>query len=165
MGFDAHISYGMTWLKDENTSMSFKQELWFILAGPLQTMLTGTTGILLLFFSARQTDRLSVGRWVMIFISLFWLRQFANLVIWIANYIITGKFGTNADEIKLSMLLNLPSLLIISATALIGLVVLTIVLYRFIPITQRLTFVLSGLLGGISGYLFWLVYFGKIIMP
>ena len=165
MGFSAHISYGMTWLVNDNKIMNPKQEFWFILAGPLQTMLTGTIAFLFLCNSSRPIGRVSFGQWILVFLSLFWLRQSANFVVWVANYLITGKFKNNGDEIKLSTYLHLPSWSIVSVTALISLIVLTIVLFRFIPKLQRLTFILSGIIGGIAGYLFWLVYFGEIIMP
>jgi hypothetical protein len=165
MGFKAYFNYEMTWLATDNRIMTRKQTFWFILAGPLQTMLTGTIAFLFLYNSPKPTGKLSPGQWTLAFLSLFWLRQSANFVIWIVQYLITGFFGDRTDEINLSVYLHLPFWSIISITAITGLVVLTIVLFRFIPKPQRLTFILSGLTGGISGYLLWLVYFGEIIMP
>jgi len=145
--------------------MNPRQEFWIRLAGPLQTMLTGTVGFLFLYHSPNPSVRLSFLQWVLIFLSLFWLRQSANFILWIGEYLYTGQFGTNGDEIKLSLYLHLPSWVMVSTTGLVGFIILAVVLFRFTPVSQRLTFILSGLIGGTCGYLFWLVYFGKIIMP
>lgn len=45
-------------------------------AGPRQTILTGTTGLILLFIFRRKfiyKDQLSSGQWLLVFLSLFWL--------------------------------------------------------------------------------------------
>ena len=164
MGLDAHINYAMTWLTNNN-QMSFSQEAWFTLAGPLQTMLTGTIGFFFLYCSPKPTSQLSPGQWTLVFLTLFWLRQSANFIVVAGTSILTGKTRETEDEIKLSHYLNWPEWSIISASGLAGFIVLAFVLFKFIPKSQRLTFILSGLIGGISGYLLWLVYFGKLIMP
>lgn len=46
-----------------------------------------------------------------------------------------------------------------------GIVILAVVIFKFIPIKQRLTFMAAGLVGGVTGFVFWLILFGKIIMP
>ena len=61
--------------------------------------------------------------------------------------------------------MNIPEWTISTITASIALIILAVVIFKFIPIKQRLTFILAGMVGGVSGYLFWLIYFGKIIMP
>jgi hypothetical protein len=50
-------------------------------------------------------------------------------------------------------------------TAIFGIIVLTVVVFKFIPTQQRLTFIASGLIGGVSGYILWLHLLGQIIMP
>ena len=165
MGFNARINYMSTWLTNNRQLMTDKQDFWLKLAGPLQTILTGTIGFLFLSTSFKNTERLTKGQWALVFISLFWLRQSANFVIWLTAYLITGNYSAHGDEINLSRYLNWPDWSIISFTAFIGFMLLTIVIFKFIPKSQRFTFILSGLIGGISGYLLWLVYFGKFIMP
>jgi hypothetical protein len=164
MGFDARINYAMTWLTSYK-QMSFSQKVWFTLAGPLQTMLTGTIGFIFLNSLPKPTSRLSLGQWTLVFVTLFWLRQSANFVVGIGTYLLTGKKAENGDEIRLSYYLNWPEWSIVSVTGLVGFIVLAFVLFKFIPKSLRLTFILSGLIGGISGYILWLVYFGKLIMP
>jgi hypothetical protein len=47
----------------------------------------------------------------------------------------------------------------------IGLIVLAIVVFKFIPKQQRLTFLIAGLLGGMSGSYLWMDLIGKYILP
>jgi hypothetical protein len=151
-------------IQDKQTKDAF----WITLGGPIQTMLTGTIGLLLLLTQRRiirETKSIKIYQWLCIFLSLFWLRQFANLVIWIIGYFINGKFSLNGDEVGLALFLNLPKGTIAISTALIGLAVLFFVIFRIIPVDKRITFISAGLLGGIFGYLFWLIWFGPIIMP
>lgn len=164
MGFKARINYGMTLFLD-SAKMSNRQVFWAILAGPLLTMLTGSVGLLLLYKIRKSFGKLSFKQWFLIFISLFWLRQPANLVGEIVTYFTTGHYGEMADEAKISRYFNWSPWYIDVVTAFIGLFVLTMIIFKFIPKTQRLTFILSGLIGGISGFMLWLVYFGKVIMP
>jgi hypothetical protein len=39
------------------------------------------------------------------------------------------------------------------------------VIFRIIPITKRLTFILSGIIGGISGFGLWMNLIGPKILP
>jgi hypothetical protein len=169
-GFHARINYAYSYWEtyDPNEIVSDRTVFFITLAGPLQTMLTGTIGLLLLFVfrnSFRQTERLSFKLWTVLFISLFWLRQLANFAVWFGSCVFTGQFSQKGDEIKLAHFLRLPGWSIITVTAIISVFVLTLIFFKFIPIKQRLTFILSGLSGGIAGYYLWLVLLGKYIMP
>jgi hypothetical protein len=55
--------------------------------------------------------------------------------------------------------------LLLTFTALIGIIILAVVIFKFIPIKQRLTFMAAGLAGGVTGFVLWLILFGKMIMP
>lgn len=169
MGFDASINYGASWLIRPHRTMSQPESFLFTLGGPVQTLLTGTIGLLLLGRYRRSfyaKERLSIPQWFLVFISLFWLRPTANFCTWIIYCIMAGKYASGrSDEIKLSRYLGLPEQSLSVITGLTGLFVLVLVVFRFIPVAQRLTFILSGLVGGVSGFLFWLVFFGKIIFP
>ena len=76
-----------------------------------------------------------------------------------------GKFSQIADEIKLTKYLNLPVWLISAGTAFIGTIVLSIIIFKYVPKKLRVTFIISGLLGGIIGYVLWLELLGKLLMP
>jgi len=145
-----------------------KQYIWIIFGGPLQTMVTGTIGLILMivlrkrYFSA---DRLVFWQWLLVFISLFWLRQAANFAVGSALYILAAKRHFIGDEFKIDRFFHLPVGITWVMTAVIATIVLLVVIFKFIPIKQRLTFISAGLAGGVSGYIFWLVLFGKMIMP
>jgi len=142
--------------------------VWITAGGPLQTMLTGTIGLILLillrkrYFSA---ERLSFGLWLVIFITLFWLRQTANFFVGLSMFFILGTHSGHSDEFGLAWYFHLPVWSVLTVTALTGIVILFVVIFKFIPIKQRLTFLVGGLVGGVTGYVSWLVLFGKMIMP
>lgn len=148
--------------------LSASDSFLITLAGPLQTMITGSIGFLLLFMyrkSFKNADRLHTGQWLMVFVSLFWLRQVAVFLMWMGNYFITGELSAKGDEIKISRYLSLPDWLFISVTAITGLYITLIVIFRFIPVKQRTIFILSGVAGGIVGYLIWMHWLGPLFIP
>jgi len=169
-GYDASIHYAYTqWAKpNPNQVVNSSDGFWITLGGPLETILTGTVGFVLLFSfrkSFENVAELSFRQWCLIFISLFWLRQTANLVTRIGGYFSKGKPFRCGDETRLSSDLHLPDSTILTATAIIGAVVLTIIIFKFVPTKQRLVFIASGLVGGAAGYVLWLDLFGKYVMP
>lgn len=140
---------------------------WITLGGPLQTMFTGTFGLLLLWFNRHKVikaDKVTLVGWTYVFISLFWLRQVANLLHALMVFMLKGKVSARGDEMRLALYLDWNTWSIQIITGLCGLAVLFIVL-RLLPKTLILTFLVSGLTGGILGYYLWLIKFGKYIMP
>lgn len=147
---------------------SSDDDLWFVIGGPAETMIVGSIGLLLLFASKRsfrQCEKLRDGHWVLIFMALFWLRQTANLVVWLGSYLITKKFSQRGDEIKLATTFGFPFWFLAVITGLLGFVVLAVVLFKFVPSPQRLTFIAAGLVGGVAGYIIWLDWLGPILLP
>jgi hypothetical protein len=148
--------------------IAWNDGLWFTIGGPAETMLVGIMGLLLLFVTKKSFQRrnqLTIGQWVLVFMALFWLRQTVNLLMWLVNYLITQKFSQRGDEISLAVRLGLPFWLLAVITALIGAAVLLIVLFKFIPLSQRLTFIVAGVVGGSAGYVIWLHWLGPILLP
>lgn len=169
-GFDSQINYASTQLIVSNPDKLPTETDYFLvkLGGPLQTMTTGSLGLLFLFLLRQKyenTSSLSFVQWGLIFISLFWLRQLANLCVWLGIYFFKGSFSERADEIGLTVYMNLPAWSIITITGIIGAAVLALIVLKFIPKKQRITFLLAGCFGGISGYLLWIQFFGKYILP
>jgi hypothetical protein len=170
LGYDAWLHYGSTGWKasSPNQVVNPSDGFWILIGGPFETMLTGTVGLALLFSFRKSFDnaiKLSFGQWFLIFVSLFWLRPTANLVAGLGRYLINGNFFNHSDEIKVAKYLKLPDLSISILTAIIGAIVLTIVIFKFVPANKRLTFIYSGIAGGITGYVLWLVLFGKYLIP
>jgi len=140
----------------------------FTLGGPVLTMLTSIIGLLMLFFFRKkyiEAIQLVFWQWLIVFISLFWLRQSANMFVGLFFHLINGRAGTCGDEYVLARDFGLPVESLSIITGLIGLIILTIVVFKFIPVKQRFTFLISGLIGGVAGYYLWLIQFGKIILP
>lgn len=137
------------------------------LAGPLQTITTGTLGLILIIYFRRKvirSDRITISGWVLILLSLFWLRQLANLFMLGINYIQKGKISERGDEVRIAGYLNINNLTVQVVTGLIGVLVLLYII-KLIPKSQLLTFLMSGLVGGVAGYYLWLIKFGSVILP
>lgn len=141
---------------------------WVSLGGPLQTMLTGTLALfLLLGFKNRviQEDRVSFWGWLLVIFSLFWLRQVANFFVALFHFLKHGTASARGDEAKLALYLDLNIWSIQLITALMGLAILGYIVLKILPQKAVFTFLLSGLLGGLSGYYLWLIRFGPLILP
>lgn len=152
----------------EIQNKKMQDAFWITLAGPIQTISTGTVGFLLLLTQRKKIKKaktIKIYQWFYIFLSLFWLRQLANVFLWTIGYFINGNLSENGDEVKLAIFLNLPKESIIVSTAIVALPVLSFVIFKIIPADKRITFISAGFFGGIFGYLSWLVWFGPIIMP
>jgi hypothetical protein len=167
LGYEMSINYATTHIQDDSF-VSPQNSFLITLCGPIQTLLTGTIGCVLLFVNRKKfqsSDKLSSGQWGLVFVSLFWLRPIANFVTWLGSYLITGEFYQGGDEGRIAAYLGLPGWSILTLTATLGFLVLVLVIFKFIPPNQRITFMISGMTDGITGYLFWLVWFGKYMLP
>jgi len=142
----------------------------FDLGGPVLTLGIGTLGLVLLFLFRRRyrsAGRLTYPQWLLLLASLFWLRPVANLASYLIHVIVSGNWlpHGHSDEEKISLFLGLPIMTTGIVTAAIGLVVLILAVFYFIPKSERMTFLVGGLTGGIAGYYLWLIQFGRYIMP
>ncbi|ESU20486.1 hypothetical protein FEDK69T_30110 [Flavobacterium enshiense DK69] len=167
LGYDASINYASTSYSNSKEFVE-NDSFWITLGGPLETIITGTIGFTFLIVNRKsfeKSDRLNLNQWVIIFISLFWLRQLANLFMGLTGLLKRGHFSTRSDESKLDYFFNLKTGTTLSLTAILAAIILAIIVYKFIPRKQLFTFLISGIVGGISGYYLWLVAFGKIILP
>lgn len=170
LGYNAEINYESIswWSPDANKEYRNNDFIFIVLGGPLQTIITGTTAFLFLLKSRKKnlsSEGLSKGHWILIFLSLFWLRQAANFIMWTGTYFFTGKFSERGDEIKLARFFGLPDGTIISITALIAFLIITIIVFKVLPVRYRTTFIVAGLVGGVAGYFLWFKWLGKTILP
>jgi hypothetical protein len=109
---------------------------------------------------------LEILDWLAIFLSLFWLREVFNLIASIFGEIISPDgnwFG--GDELLISQGLHLWSGTVPIILATLGLIISVHIVFRIIPKKIRLTFILSGLIGGISGFILWMNLIGPKILP
>lgn len=145
-----------------------KDALIISIGGPLQTMLTGTLGLVLLFWNRKNyfsSNRLNIKQWLIVFLTLFWLRQLFNFIHGIIIYIIKGNFPSSNDEAGIALVLDINKFSITVSTAIIAALILIVIVFKYIPINQRFTFVVSGLIGGLMGFYIWLIALGPIVMP
>ena len=142
--------------------------LFITIGGPLQTILTGTIGLLILIWRRKTIYKhgMKINDWLFVFLSLFWLREIFNLVTSIGGELISPNgnwFG--GDELYISQELNLWSGTISLILATLGVIVAIYVIFIIIPIKNRRTFILSGIIGGISGFSLWMYLIGPKILP
>lgn len=147
---------------------SFYNRLAINIGGPVQTIVTGTIGFILLLFRREKIleNGMKILDWLYVFLSLFWLREVCNLTMSLASAILIGKknyFG--GDERKIAIMLEIPQGSIAIPLAIIGLCIALFVIFRIIPKEQRLLFISSGFLGGITGFILWLRILGPIVIP
>lgn len=109
--------------------------------------------------------KLSIKHWVLVFMTMLWLRQIANASIGVLVYIFQGRVMQKGDESSVSLKLGLPVYTLDFLTGFGGLVIVSIVIFKFIPLSQRFTFILSGLVGGVLGYILWMEILGPKILP
>lgn len=139
----------------------------FIWGGPTETMLSGTLGFALLLSQWRRfrtAERLSAGQWLILFLTLCWLRQPANLLAGIAQRIVTGRYSAGDDDSRLSIYYGLPVWGILVITTIIA-TAICFVVYRAIPPAQRGSFLLAFIIGAPLGYGLWLFWPGPVVMP
>jgi hypothetical protein len=140
-------------------------------AGPLQTMITGSVGFLVLFLYGKRfiiQDEITFTGWIWIFITLFWLRQNMNFFMATLVWMFTGfKTGgkPRGDELILALNLHLPVYSIALVTALIANFGFIWVVFFYLPKSKIVTFLCGGLVGGILGILIWFGWLGKYILP
>jgi hypothetical protein len=160
----------------------FSEKVWFYslvkkqqndsflitLGGTIQTMLTGIIGFLILY-KRNKTININFSKidWLYVFLALFWLRQLFNPIYSFSRRLINDKadYLGNGDETKIAEFLNLPRETFDIIFGFIGLIISLIVIFKFIPLKHRLTFILSGLIGGSFGFYLWMNKIGPIILP
>lgn len=153
---------------DSLKSVAKREHIIMTLGGPLQTMLTGTIGFLLLLVYRKQYEgkpALTVKQWFFVLLSLFWMRQLFNLISGLLSSPATGITGIHSDEVKLALTFGWPAMVLYYITGGIAAILLVIILFKFIPLQQRLTFITASIVGGVGGSIFWLYSIGPMLMP
>jgi len=139
-----------------------------ILAGPLETMLSGSIGLLILWINRkkiRAKTALSFKNWVAVFVAFFWSRQLAILLQKSIYTIANIKSRHNGDEVNLAKHLNLNPWSIITLLGVLSAVILSWIVFYIIPKHQRFTFITAGLAGSALGVLIWFGWMGPVLLP
>lgn len=142
--------------------------LFNTLGGPIQTMLTGTIGLVFLFFRRKSIAQngLKLIDWLGVFLALFWLREVFNIYSSVSDKIFgIGQSFYGGDEARISTMLGFSPGVIPIICGLLGLCVFIYVLFKIIPLQKRLSFIIGGLLGGLLGLYLWLQWLGPIVLP
>lgn len=146
----------------------YSNRLWISIGGPAQTILTGTLGLIFLFFRRRSMSEYGVKiiDWLAVFFALFWLRQVFNLLNSVGSELLSPNgsyFG--GDELHISEMMHLWEGTVPIAMAIPGFLVSVLVIFKFVPYPQRLTFIASGILGGSLGFWLWMEILGPQLLP
>ena len=100
--------------KEKWDRLQFKQQgdsFWITLGGGMQTMLTGTVGLFILWFFRKRyysATALTFPLWLLVFISLFWLRQAENFFVGAAKFLVHDTFRSHSDEFVLARRVGIP---------------------------------------------------------
>lgn len=181
LGYQARISYAYTSWDGEHTENAMaatdgspeavkqeKDNIIITALGPAQTLLTGTLGLaLLLLFRQRirREQELKFYQWIMIFLTLNWLRQPFNFMLRLSEKYLLGFKQFNDDESAISLYLGLPTFSILSVTAILALGITCLAAFYFVPQQQRRIFILACLCGTSIGYYLWFILLGPRWMP
>jgi hypothetical protein len=151
----------------ERLAKKYKSEdLQMSLGGPLQTMLTGTIGLILLWFARKKNkfnEVLTLKEWCFVLLGFFWSRQPAILLQKILYKCICRK-GVG-DEEKIARHLHLNEWSVITLWGIIGAIILLWITFYAIPIKQRFTFIIAGLTGSLLGAAIWFGLLGPALLP
>lgn len=158
--------------KEKNQYHKFIKEystnyLLIDIGGPLQTIITGTIGLIFLLKRRKKITVFGMKfiDWVLVFLTLFWLREVFNLAVGVLGvWFIGNKNYFGGDEKNIADRLHLFSGAIAIPLAVIGLIISLIVIFKIIPKQYRFTFIVSGFVGGILGFLFWYKLLGPIVL-
>jgi len=138
------------------------------IGGPLQTIITGILGLIIIYWRRKRIKAygLKLFDWLAIFLSLFWLREVFNLATSIGSELVNPEgsyFG--GDEKKISELLNVWNGTVSCILGIVGLVISLYIIFRIVPKQLRLTFIIGGFLGGLSGFILWMNILGPKLLP
>ncbi|MCH4824396.1 hypothetical protein ML462_14580 [Gramella lutea] len=153
---------------DETFAKLVNEGVLVTLGGPIQTIFTGITGLIILFVRRKkiQEQGLKLPDWLAVFLSLFWLREVFNLfhsIIFELIYKEENYFG--GDERYISEYFGLGSGTLPIILGITGLLISLLVIFKVLPGKLQFPFILSGLKGGISGFIFWFEFLGPVLLP
>ena len=145
-----------------------QRDMLFRIGGPLQTIVTGTIGILLLWYNRKKIitkSELSVKEWFAVILAFFWSRSVLNELICIYYYVAERKVLKVGDESMISFYLGLPVNTLNAITCLIGTFLLLWVTFFIVPVQQRFSFVIAGISGSALGAMIWFLWIGPVVLP
>ncbi|MFP5436398.1 MAG: hypothetical protein ACLGH8_01260 [Bacteroidia bacterium] len=136
------------------------------LGGPIQTAITGTIGVIVLWFRRKKIvlAGMQYTDWLFVLLSFFWSRQICNYLMGMYG-VLKGRTSYGDDETRIDLYFGLPLSCTGLTTAIIATALLSWVTFFVIPKNQRLTFIVSGLAGSLLGWMVWLEWMGPVLLP
>lgn len=169
LGYETTLHYAsMIWEGESPYHLIPSNAFWISLGGPTQTLLTAFVGVSILLFREVKLGKRTWNfvDWIAIFLSLFGLRQIANLFVGLFQFVFQDSISPfGGDELFIAQELNWHPGLISITTACLSLIISLVVIFRFIPAHFRLSFISGGFIGGILGYYLWLIKIGPWLLP
>jgi len=146
----------------------WQREMLFRIGGPLQTMITGTIGILLLWYNRKKIvikKELSLKEWLAVILAFFWSRAVLNELICIYYYLVERKVSKFGDESMISLSMGYHANTLNATTCIVGTFLLLWVTFFIVPKQQRFSFILAGISGSALGVMIWFLWIGPVVLP
>ena len=158
--FEGHEEYNI------NITILNKHSLLIILGGIFQTLFLSSIAFLLLLYRITIKKRnFTTFDWLLSVVSLFWIREPANLIFGIIKGI---KLKNNTyfygDEVKVAKLLGFHEGTLLLPLTIISLIIY-IMVFKIIPNKKKKEFIMAYLIGCPIGYVIWKLIIGPIILP
>lgn len=137
-------------------NLSRNINLIIVLWGILSTVIIGSLGFYLALKYRLKLNTLYCG----IYLAFFWSREIVSLFI---SFFVKRDFLT--DEVVVAKLLGLPDYTVAVLLGISAIIILSYCVFILLPKNLRFKFILGGVLGSISGWLFWFLFLGPIVLP
>jgi len=133
-----------------------------VAGGPLQTVLTGSLGLLALWWLPR--TEMPPKKWLAVLAAAFWSREPFNMLAGFAFYARTGHSPTRGDEYRLATMLDLNPWALQIPLGLLGIAACTLILF-WIPKDWRLPLIVGGTAANVFGFAMWMGVLGPALLP
>lgn len=137
------------------------------LAAPIVTIAIGTVFFLALYkkYGKRKlANDLSLKDWIMVFLSLFWVRELLVFILYVKLYFANKTDSCFIDEFLVLTINHLPLFPFLLLLGSISTFIIGSIIFVFLPKNNRLVFLVSGLVGSFLGFILWFLFLGPIIM-
>lgn len=136
------------------------------LGGISQTILTGSTSFIALLLRKRKNQIFDLAQWILILLSLFWLRPVFNLIKgMVLFYFKKSNSLYGGDEQRISNYLNMHEGALSLMCGLIGILIAIVIFFKIVPFKYRLSFFYAALVGSFAGFVLWMYFLGPLLLP
>ena len=143
-----------------------KHRLLIVFGGVALTLIFSSIAfILLLYRIIIKKKKFTSFDWLLSFVSLFWIREPANLILSIVKGIkLNNDIYFYGDDAKMAKLLGLHEGAILIPLSIIA-ILISLMILKTIPNRRKKEFVIAGLIGCPIGFILWVFVIGPIILP